>query len=290
MDLVTLAMITMPLLAAADLPADNLWARAQLALGERDCAVAVKQLEVLIDLDPGRIEARPLIGECLMKLRRPADALKHYKEWAKARPDDPAARDAVAAAERELARARDEHLAYIVATPAPTRPPSLAAMARDIVASARQGQPNDVPAVSSDHYAVVRKNGRLVRVEIAPELTRAEIETMRSRAESVLKPRMKAVADAARELSAGRRLYDRLCTNKQPAAVFGDAPPTTTDEWESRVLARQAQSVDCDTLPASIAAQQKVVDGAFSGVDQELSAVHPDIRAEVRARLEVELW
>jgi hypothetical protein len=271
--------VFLPWLAASSTATDTLWARAQFALSQRDCASVVKYLEELLVADPARVEARSPAADCLMKLGRPAEALSHYQEWAKARPGDPGAAAGVAAAQAELARraATDRR----DPTPQPTPTPSLVQLAQR-TARTRQGEP-------ARSYTLTGKPGPVV--EPSPGETKRASDPMRERADAILRPRMQAVAQAASELRAGKVMHEKLCTGKPPPRPEGN--PHTEEEWEAHLWSQLSDRVDCNQLAASIAHYQSIVDRALVGVDRELAqppSVYPGVAAEVRAQLEEELW
>jgi hypothetical protein len=288
--------------------ADLAFSEAQYAIAQKDCQAALGHLREVIALAPERADVQRLAGDCALKLDRPEEALGHYREWARLRPGDDDAAAAVERAdarrkeveERREARQRERDSVKRV-----TAQPSLAEAAR---ARARDRAKSTAPL-----YTLVGPSDLTSSEVPAPSGEKRVflLDTMRERAEAVLRPAMTASAADARQLTAARRRYADACVGKTASSVTegvregrgvgvsGGAGGGRWGEWawaerwraqETRV---NEETVECRTLASDIARLSDKVSAVLAGCETELArspAVYRGVREEVFARLEGELW
>jgi hypothetical protein len=288
------------------------YSSAQIAIAERDCAGAVRHLRQVLAVHPDRWEAHRDSASCFMKLDVPHEALLHYREWLRIRPGEEMAAAGVTAAEtraRILEQHREtrqrEREAALRRRP---EPPALADVARE------HGRSRPVPDVP---VYVLNGIGQPVK-ESAPAVPHEApvflLDSMRHRAEEVLRPRMEAVAPEARQLALAQTRYAQACVGRTTTKVIdgiregqsveftsrgrrrGPEPAVKERAWVERYQATETtaneETVDCRSLSASIDVLASRVGTALAGTEARLAspAVYPGIRDEVYARLQAELW
>ena len=140
------------------------------------------------------------------------------------------------------------------------------------------------------------------------------LDSMRQRADDVLRPRMEGVAPEARQLALAQIRYAQACAGQTTTKVIDGiregrsvelisrghrraAEPAVKERaWVERVQATETtaneETVDCRSLSASIDVLASRVGAALAGTEALLAspAVYPGIRDEVYARLQAELW
>ena len=293
-------------------PASVAYGEAQLALGERDCGRAVRHLRQVLVLQPDRWDVHRLAADCLMKLDRPVEALTHYREWLRARPEDAAAAAGARAAEerqraddeRRDARDREREIVERKRTQ-----PSLASLARE------QGGRK---TTASTRTYVLNGTGAMVTTEgPAPDWAPASVlDTMRQRAEFVLRPAMSSIAIQAKQLAVARRRYTDACAGKTRSTTTdgvrqgrgaGVAGPVDVgsgggriwsewawvEQWRARDTQRNEETVECRTIASDIDRLSENVGAVLDGCEQALAehpAVYRGIREDVFSRLAGELW
>jgi tetratricopeptide (TPR) repeat protein len=294
-------------------PAAAAWGEAQLAIGEKECPRAVVHLRQVLVHQPDRWEAHQLAAECLLKLGRNAEALQHYREWARLRPQDEAAAAGIQEAtarqraldERREARERERDSVKKIVTK-----PSLAALARE--------QGHKTPA--SARTFVLNGTGGMVETSSAANAADGAaslLDSMRQRAESILRPSMSAIAADARQLTVVRQRYTDACQGKvtstvadgvrhgRGVGVSGTIDPARggdtrtwsewswVEEWRSQQTQRNEETVECRTIASDIDRLSGKVAAVLDGSAREMDrhpAVYRGIREEVFTRLAGELW
>lgn len=289
---------------------EQAYSEAQSALAQKDCPRALVHLRAVLAAAPDRANVHSLAGDCLMKMDRPADALGHYREWARLRPDEGDARAAALRAEarqsaleeRREARRREKETVKHVAVK-----PSLATVARE--------RSRDRSKSAAPLYTIIEA-GELVPSEpAAPGDKRIFLlDSMRERANAVLRPAMTASSREAQQLQVARRRYDDACRGKTSTSrteglragraagarveLGGDHRRTWSEwawleRWQAEETRAHEQTVECRTMASDIARLTQAVSDVLAGCEAELSrapAVYRGIREEVFARLQAELW
>jgi len=279
--------------------------RAQAALAEQRCDKAVENLTAALAADPSYWEAHKAMGECLLALKRPADALRHFQHWLELRPADPSAKVMVAKASAEAERQASQPspgakaAAGRPASPAP-RPASLGEIARS------RGNPK--AAEKGRVYTLNEAGGDYQPPPIPDDAPATLLDAMEKRAEEVFRPRMTAVATPVQHIRMLQRRYVAACEGKTTVqeveeqaggagAGSGSLSYQSQSAWTEPlrrvVRSRNEDLPECRALASDIDALIDGVAGALNGADEELSrppSVYPGIRERVFARLADELW
>lgn len=284
----------------ADRPAQATAAfgRAQAALAEQRCDKAIQNLAEALQADPAFWEAHKARGECLMALKRPADALPHFQQWAELRPSDPSAKTMVAKATAEAGKGREQPPPAKAArgpVPRPSSPPSLGDIART------RGNPK--PSEKGRVYTLASAGEGYEPPPIPEDASLTLLEAMEKRAEEVFRPRMEAAAPAVQQIRTLRRCYIDACWGKTTTQEVGAGPrqdlvwyqsqSAWSEQWRTVVTSRNEDMPACRALASDIDELVDSIAGALDGADDELArppSVYPGVRERVFARLASELW
>ena len=114
--------------------ADLAYSHVQYALAHRDWRQVIEHARQILAVQPERADIHRLVGECLVRLQQPADALVHLREWARLQPDSieaTAAIEQAAAHQHALEATRAARERERDAVKLTLVKPSLAALARE---------------------------------------------------------------------------------------------------------------------------------------------------------------
>jgi hypothetical protein len=296
------------------LPAEYSLGNAHVAIVERDYERARRHLADVLAAAPDSWEAHRLMGDCLVALGRPGEALPHYREWVHRRPADADAARAVESTIDRVRKLEDQRQARererAAALRAHTDTPPLGTLSRVRASSASRAP----VYVLHGEPGFADTSAPKVPAESAPGL----LESMRQRAEWVMRPGMEAVASEARQLQQVRRQYDDACLGRTTATtqdgvrsghavtVSGSHNPNTgregprrwsetswVERWRTVDTTRNEETPQCRALASDIAAYSSAVSGVLAGFESVLASppsVYPGIREEVFYRLVGELW
>jgi tetratricopeptide (TPR) repeat protein len=250
-------LMTIPVAADYSATARSDFARGQAAMGTRDWETAMRHLTAAIEAEPGFWEAHKALGECFLRLNKPTEARKHLEEASRLNPSDPAVQDTLRRAiALEKAHAADDELAERI-------------------------------------RAQLRSRSSPVPGKTARPL--GDVAAVRQRAASIFRPRMAAVAAAAKAYRSAARRYQEASCRYRPGA-FEVGRYLSEADWSRRM--RGDSTID-DDAPAcrAVAGEMKAlaprIASALDGVDAELASPPPvsrPIREEVFAKLVQELW
>jgi len=246
-----------PVAADYSAAAQSDFARGQAAMATRDWETAMGHLTAAIEAEPAFWEAHKALGECFLRLNKPKEARKHLEEASRLSPSDPGVKDTLRRAiDLEKAHAADDELAERI---------------RQQIRSRSSPAPG--------------KTGTQL----------GDVTVMRQRAASIFRPRMSAVATAAKAYRKAARRYQEASCRYRPGA-FEVGRYNSEADWTRRM---RGDSTTADDEPAcrAIAAEMKGLAprlaSAIDGADAELASPPPvsrPVREEVFASLVQELW
>jgi tetratricopeptide (TPR) repeat protein len=258
------ALVVVALLMAVPVAADysaaarSDFARGQAAMATRDWDTAMRHLTAAVQAEPGFWEAHKALGECLLRLNKPTEARKHLEEASRLSPSDTGVQDTLRRAiELEKAHAEDD------------------AMAEKIRQQLRS-KSSPVPGKTATPVG--------------------DLAAMRQRAASIFRPRMAAVAAAAKAYrSAARRYLEASCRYRPGAFEVGRY--NSEADWIRRMRGDAASendaTPDCRAIAGEMRALGPRIAAAMDGADAQLASPPPvsrPIREEVFGKLVQELW
>jgi hypothetical protein len=269
---------------------------AEFAMSEHRWSDALVLAEHLLKQAPGAWQGHKIAGEALMQLDRAREAVPHLKRWAELQPDDPRAAQNASLAEKKAAgtfRATGDATGGIppasgssAGTSRTPPAPSLGELARQRAETADKAPGAAKPGAGAPEA---------VPTPLADE---GQVDTMRKRADKVLRPRMGAVSTSMKQLRASSRLFRSQC-HKQQLGLAGRESLTYGNEsswlqsWAMPEGVAFDTSPQCVTLASDLKGLLAKVSGALRGVDRQLAAppaVDPAVREEVFGKLAQELW
>jgi len=251
-------LMAVPATAGYSATAQADFARGQAAMATRDWETAMRHLAAAIQAEPGFWEAHKALGECFLRLNKPTEARKHLEEASRLSPADPGVKDTLRQAiELEKAHAADDELAERL---------------RQQLRSKSSAAPGKGPTPLG------------------------EVAGMRQRAVSVFRPRMTAVAAAAKAYRSAARRYQEASCRYRPGA-FEVGRYNSEADWTRRMKGDAANAQDdtpaCRAIGGEMRALAPRLASGLQGADAELASppsVSRPIREEVFARLVQELW
>lgn len=286
--------------------ASESYSRGLAALGEHSCDAAVEHWMQAVKLDPDYWEAHREIAQCRLKQGQPADAVVHLNEALRVRPG---AKDLEAL--QADATQRAAYVARFTPAPLPTTSASSASATLGPAPSSASGEVSlgDLarkkgakPSGSKTYTLGVSEGGGGSEASQAErEAPVSLLDSMRKRAEEVLRPRMSAVAASVKTFKAGLRRYEDACAGKTTVKRID---PEEADHYRSEarwndywggmvVVVHNEETPECRALASDVDAAADHIVGSMAGADNELAmppSVYPGIREEVFSRLADELW
>ena len=251
-------LMAIPAAAGYSATAQADFARGQAAMATRDWEAAMRHLSAATQAEPGFWEAHKALGECFLRINKPTEALKHLEEASRLNPADPGVKDTLRQAiDLEKAHAANDELA--------------------------------------------ERLREQLRAKSAPAAGKAptplgELAAMRQRAGSVFRPRMAAVAAAAKAYRSAARRYQEASCRYRPGA-FEVGRYNSEADWTRRMRGDAANAQDdtpvCRAIGVEMRALAPRLASGLQGADAELASppsVSRPIREEVFARLVQELW
>lgn len=309
-----LSVLVWALLAAAPNPRSaELLGRAYSAMAYKDYAQAAPLWRELTTLEPQDARARVELGRCLLRLDQPHEAL-HALEEAVAL--EPGVREgAVLLSEaRRIASVTPESPSPSASPRAKAErissaEPSLAEIAR------RAGRKTGTGRT----YELVEGSAAGSEPAVSPDLAAEEagaprtlLDSMRQRAERVLRPRMASAAPAIHQFQQSWQEYMDACYQKTTTTFTRSDGSTGTvvrsaagqpgsygseaqwdRYWTSATTHRNEDTPECQGLAGRINNLASSLMAMMDGADRELAmppSVYPGVREEVFDRLADELW
>lgn len=224
-------------------------------MATRDWETAMRHLDAAIEAEPAFWEAHKALGECFLRLNKPKEARKHLEEASRLNASDPGVQET-------LRRAIDLEKAH----------------AEDDALADR-----------------IRQQLRSKSSPAPGKTSGATPEAMRQKAASVFRPRMAAVAAAAKAYRSAARRYQEASCRYRPGA-FEVGRYLSEADWSRRM--RGDSMIDDDTpacraIAGNMRALAPRLASALEGADAELASPPPvtrPVREEVFASLVQELW
>lgn len=251
-------LMAIPVAADYSATARSDFARGQVAMASRDLETAMRHFDAAIEAEPGYWEAHKALGECFLRLNNPKEARKHLEEASRLSPSDPGVQETLRRAiDLEKAHAEDDALAERIRQQLRSK------------SSPPPGKTAKPPGPTP--------------------------EAMRQKAASIFRPRMAAVAAAAKAYRRAARRYQEASCRYRPGA-FEVGRYLSEADWSRRM---RGDSVINDDDPAcrAIAGEMRPlaprIASALDGADAELASPPPvsrAVREEVFATLVQELW
>jgi hypothetical protein len=271
---------------------------AEFAMSEHRWNDALVLAEHLLKQAPNAWQGHKIAGEALMQLDRPREAVPHLKRWAELQPDNPRAAQSASLAEKKVAgtfKAAGEAAGGLgsssggssAGTNRTPPAPSLGEVARQRAETADKAPGAAKPGAAPAEPA-----------PLPTDVDEVTLDTMRKRADKVLRPRMGAVATSMKQLRSTSRLFRGQC-HKQQLGLAGREILTYGSEaawvqnWSVPENVAFDTSPQCVTLASDIKGLTAKVAGALRGVDRQLAvapAVYPAVKEEVFGKLAQELW
>lgn len=270
---------------------------AEFAMSEHRWSDALVLAEHLLKQAPGAWQGHKIAGEALMQLDRAREAVPHLRRWAELQPDNPRAAQSASLAEKKVSgafRAAGDPAGGIppaggssAGTSRTPPSPSLGEIVRQRAEAADKAPGGTKPGAAMPEPA-----------SQATQVDEAVLDTMRTRADKAMRPRMGAVATTMKQLRSTARLFRGQC-HKQQLALAGRETLIYGSEsaWVQNWAVPEGVAFDtspqCATLASDLKALVTKVSGALRGVDRQLAvapAVYPTVREEVFGKLAQELW
>jgi Tetratricopeptide repeat len=302
------------------------YARGLMAQAQGHCDDAVDFWGKAVRLDPDFWEAHREIAQCELKQGHHAQAAEHLREALRVRPQAAGLEDLLARADEgaaSVAKASSTRTPQApVARSTPPPEPSLADLARKKGAKPDAGKVYVLTGSSSgDSPAQAQER------EAERQAPMSLLDSMRARAEQVLRPRMSSVAKPVKDFDAAYQHYMDACAGKTTVRKASGATTGTTgtigsaqgtwvrddargtwsledaghyrsesrwnEYWDGVTVLRNEDTPECRVIYSDLESLAAHVLGAMAGADNELASppsVYPGIREEVFGRLADELW